>query len=508
MRYSVLRTLQFIRNSISAALLQLANIIVGFILPRVMLDAYGSEINGLVSSVQQFVGYFSLVEAGLAGAAVYALYKPLADDNIEEINGIVSAARKFYIQAGIIFTFLVLIFSLAYPIFLKTDALKSWQIGILVMAIGLSGSIDFFLMSKYRVLLTAAQKISVISTASIVSLIINTLFTLILAYSKVSIVLLKIITIMSVLTRSIILSLYVRKNYPSIRYNAIPAKKSLSKRWDAFYLQILGSVQNGAPVIILTLFSNLKAVSVYTIFNMVLSGINNLLAVFTNGLSSSFGEVLAKGQEKTLHQASQEFEVIYYMLISWFYSCSAILLMPFIRIYTHGIIDANYNDQVLGFLFVLNGILYSIKSPQGMLVISAGMFRETRAQTTIQGLIAVLGGLILVQFFGIYGVVIALCLSNIYRDFDLFIFVPQKITKLPIHITILRAIRVLLCIIINVGFSRILNITSTSVHEWVICAFINGAISAVIIVVLNLVFDYEFVMNAAKRILHLKGSRR
>ena len=60
-----------------------------------MLKYYGSEINGLVSSINQFIVYFNLVEAGLSGAAIYALYKPLAENNHKAINSIVSAARNF-----------------------------------------------------------------------------------------------------------------------------------------------------------------------------------------------------------------------------------------------------------------------------------------------------------------------------------------------------------------------------------------------------------------------------
>ena len=52
-----------------------------FIIPCIMLKYYGSEINGLVSSINQFIVYFNLVEAGLSGAAIYVLYKPLAGKN-------------------------------------------------------------------------------------------------------------------------------------------------------------------------------------------------------------------------------------------------------------------------------------------------------------------------------------------------------------------------------------------------------------------------------------------
>ena len=65
--------------------------IAGFIVPKIMLLNYGSEINGLVSSITQFINYFVIVEAGLTAAAVF-LYKPLAE-NQHKINEVVSTTK-------------------------------------------------------------------------------------------------------------------------------------------------------------------------------------------------------------------------------------------------------------------------------------------------------------------------------------------------------------------------------------------------------------------------------
>jgi hypothetical protein len=140
-----------------------------------MLMFYGSEINGLVSSISQFIAYFNLVEAGLSGAAVYALYKPLADNDHKAINGVVSAANKFYIQAGYIFISLTIGLAVLYPIFVKTGALPPLNVGLLVLILGVNGALEFFTMAKFRVLLTADQKAYVTSLASIAHIALNTI---------------------------------------------------------------------------------------------------------------------------------------------------------------------------------------------------------------------------------------------------------------------------------------------------------------------------------------------
>ena len=97
------RTEKFFWNSFSSAVLQIVTMITGMITPRVMLTVYGSDINGLITSIGQFISYFSLVEAGLAAATIYALYAPLANDDHDKINSIVTASKQFYIQSVFIF---------------------------------------------------------------------------------------------------------------------------------------------------------------------------------------------------------------------------------------------------------------------------------------------------------------------------------------------------------------------------------------------------------------------
>ena len=110
----------------------------------------------------------------------------------------------------------------------------------------------------------------------------------ILSFLRVNITVVYAVAILALCARSLILTVYVKKHYSYINYNAKPNIKALDKRWDALFLQILQAVQSGAPVIIATIFTTLQDVSVYTVFNMVFVGINGVLNIFVNGLSAGF----------------------------------------------------------------------------------------------------------------------------------------------------------------------------------------------------------------------------
>ena len=66
-------------NSAASLMLEFVTVICGFIVPRLIIGTYGSEVNALTSSISQFLSYIALVEAGVGGVIRAALYKPLAE---------------------------------------------------------------------------------------------------------------------------------------------------------------------------------------------------------------------------------------------------------------------------------------------------------------------------------------------------------------------------------------------------------------------------------------------
>lgn len=498
------RTKKFFYNSLTTAFYQVIVMLSGFIIPKVMLLYYGSEINGLVSSINQFISYFNLVEAGLAGAAVFALYKPLANKNYEDISSVVSATKRFYVQAGNIFVGLLFSLAICYPFIIRKGSLSFLMVGILVLLLGAKGVLEFYTLAKYRVLLTADQKTYIISIASSIYTVLNMFIIYYLGKARVNIVILYATSLLAIFARTIILMIYVRVKYPKINYKASPNIKALNKRWDALFLQILGVVQNGTPTVLATIFLSLTSVSIYAVYNMVVTGINGILSIFNSGLAASFGDVLAKNEFNTLKKAYNEFELAYYIIITIIYSIALIMIMPFIKVYTMDVKDANYIQPIIGFLVVLNGYLYNLKTPQGMLVISAGHYKETKLQTLCQALILIIVSLLLVKPLGLVGILIGACLSNIYRDIDLMVYVPNKIVKMSWINSFKRIIWSLVLLIVNYSiFNGRVDIYVNSYISWFVVSSIVGIVISIIVVLSAFILDYKQVIGIMKRILVL-----
>lgn len=495
------RTSKFVLNAISTALLQIVTMVAGFITPRFLLVAYGSDINGLISSINQFIVYFNLVEAGLSSAAVYSLYKPIAEHNYKQINRVVVTARNFYVKSGFIFVGLVFLLAFIYPWITHTEVLNKGTVFCLVLVLGVNGALEFFTLAKYRALLTADQKTYVISTASIVYTILNTLVVVVLSTLRVDILLLRVVALISIFARSLILYIYIKIHYKFIDYKVAPDNSAMDKRWSALYLQVVQTVQNASPAVLTTLFSTLKMVSVYSVYNMVLAGINGVMSVFSTGVSAGFGELLVKKDTKAFRKAYKDFEYLYYMAMSIVYGVTMATILPFIQVYTKGVNDVQYVNLIFAVLFVFNGVLYNLKTPQGMLVIAAGLYKETRIQSTIQAGILVVGGVILGYLFGLTGVMVASCLSNFYRCIDLLFFIPKNVTHLPILPSFQRMVETLAVIIlICIASWLCIPFHPNTLITWVGYAFCNLIMAVLLVILFHVLFERRNIHIVVDRI--------
>lgn len=423
------RSAAFMGNTLSSLLLQAVNIVVGFIVPHALIGEYGSGLNGLVTSLTQFVGYIQLVEAGISSAAVFQLYEPLAKGDIEGASRVVSAARTFYYKSGGAFTALMLVLACLYPVFVQVNGIDPAGVFVLVLALGATGFLDFFTLAKYRVLLTATQHNWVIQLASIVYKLLYTAVVLTGTLLGVSVVSLYVIAILPILARTAILVVYGRRSYPEIDFSADARGLKLDQRWDAFFLQVLGAVQSGAPAIIATfVLGDLSLVSVFSVYMLVANGLQNAINSFSQGTQASFGDVIARGQTETLRKAFREFQALEYGLSGVACGVGMALIVPFVRIYTADIADVNYVYPLVGILCIANVLAYHLKTPQGLLVISAGLYRDTRLQTSLQTAILLVGSICFGLVWGMPGILAGMILSNVYRDVDLMFYIPRKVT--------------------------------------------------------------------------------
>lgn len=84
------------KNTVASLIAQITTLICGFILPRLFLQHFGSEVNGLVNSIVQFLSVISFLELGVGAVVESSLYKPLAEKDNQQISKVMVSANKFF----------------------------------------------------------------------------------------------------------------------------------------------------------------------------------------------------------------------------------------------------------------------------------------------------------------------------------------------------------------------------------------------------------------------------
>lgn len=494
------RTNKFLKNVIGSLVLQIVTIVTGFISPILMLRAFGSEINGITLSILQFISYITLVEAGLGNATVFALYKPLAENDSCARDAVVSAARISYNRVGYIFLGLSILLAVIYPLIGKTDILSSIELSFLVLVLCLSGVFNFFVLAKFRTILTADQCGYWISFASAIQLLTNLVIIIVTIKLGCNVIIVRGAAICSFFVTSIILSIVVHVKYKGINYKAKPNFKALDKRKDAMTIQLLGIITTGAPVVILTSMSNFKELSVYAVYAMIASSLTTCLTVFTSGLSASFGNIYASESERTMKRIVSEFLTGYYFVLTIIYTVAVITIVPFVDVYTKGINDANYHVPLFGFLIVLKGVIENLYSPHGMLVHSCGKFKEFRSCYFWQAIIAVISTIILTKLWGIDGAMSAMIITHIYTLIYYTVKTRIKIVKISMRHNIKLISLVILIFVISYLISKIHHFSIISYPEWILYALLTTlSIFAISLFFFNLV-DHQNILVLWKRL--------
>ena len=431
-----MRSKNALRNSVTSLLLQAVTMVCGIILPRLFIAQYGSVVNAACGSITQFLGYIVLFEAGVGGVVRAALYKPLAAQDASAVSRILRATDDFFRRIAWIFVGFSILLACVYPLFVR-DHFDFLYTAALVLIIALSTFAQYYFGMSRQVLLQADQRRYITSVLQIVTILLNTVLSVILIRLHCSVHVVKLGTAVIYALRPVLLRLYVRKVYkPDI--HAVPDKTAIAQRWDGFGHHTAFFLHTNTDVIVLTVFSGFLRnlpfadVSVYTVYYSIVSGIEKVIAAFSGGIEAAFGNMLAKNETQALQKNFRVYEYLSFTLTTIFFTCTGILLVPFITVYTHGVTDADYHRPLFGALLVLAEAMYCIRIPYNNVTLAAGHYKQTRNGAFLEAGINIAGSLILVIPFGLAGVAAATLLAMTVRTVQYAVYLSKNILHMPV----------------------------------------------------------------------------
>lgn len=403
-----------LNNIISGLILQIITIISGFVVPKIILIYFGSSVNGLVSSINQFLSYITLVEGGVTGVIAANMYRPLVNKDYASLSSIVVTAKKFFNKVGTIFVGYAIILSFAYPLFTYTSFDYLYVLA-LVLVLSISLSVQYMFSLTLKTLLIADKRAYIVNYTQILICVSNLVLVYISVLIYPSIHILKLITGGLYVLQPVIFGQYVKRHY-DICWKSQSDNNLISERWNGFAINIAAFIHNCTDVTLLTLFSTLEMVSIYSVYSLVTTGLKQLINAVTSGINSTLGQAYAIGNARELNKKIDLYEYIIFVLVGFSFTMAGLLITPFVMIYINGVTDANYYNQPLfGVMIVISEAIYLIKYPHLNLAYAANKFKEITIPAYIEAIINIVISIILIKPYGLIGVSIGTIAAMTYR---------------------------------------------------------------------------------------------
>ncbi len=496
----IMRGKRAIKNIIASLGQQLITIICGLILPITIIKTYGSSVNGLISSITQFLAYITLLDAGIGQVIKAVLYRPIAKKDKGKIKEILKASQKFFNIIAYIFIVYIILLCIIYPRFVNSEFEAGYTISLIII-ISVSTFFEYFIGMVYKIYLQAEQKTYIIANLQTVSTILNTIVSIILIKIGSNIQTVKIISAIIFIIRPICQNIYVRKKY-KINLNDKIEKYEIEQKWDGLAQHIASVIHNNTDVAVLTIFTNTVEVSVYTVYLFIIKGIRNIVQSFSTGIDAAFGNMYAKGEFEKLNENFEIYEVAYFTMTSILFSCTLGLILPFIQVYTKGISDADYYRPIFAYLIVISECIWAIRLPYSSISMSAGKFKETRRGAWTEAILNIVISTILVIKFGIVGVAIGTLVAMTIRTIEFINYTSKNILqRKQYHAYIkLTIMMIQMLIIFNIIKFIVNELIFNSYIIWIKYAVISTIIAIVIVLGCNLVIYKRFFKSLMKKI--------
>lgn len=487
-------------NVVSTLILQVVTIICGFIVPRQILLVFGSEVNGLVSSLNQLLNYIELLEGGVTSVIMASLYKPLVDNDIDKISSIVKTTNSFFKKISYVFLLYTVGLAIIYPLVTNTD-FSFLYIFSLTFILSIKLFVQYNLSLTLKNLLNADKKMYIVSLTQILLIIVDTfIFCVVIRFYK-NIHILKLLSGLIFIIQPIVFNKFIKK-YFRIDKNAPINNNLIKSRWDGFAINLSAFIHNNTDITLLTVFCNLSMVSVYSVYSMVCYGIKKIIMSISSGIQPSLGHVYAKNDNKQLKEKFDNYELLYFVIIFILFGVTGLLINDFVIIYTKGINDIDYYQPIFGFLLILSEAIYVLRIPYQHMANVANKFKDMKKHAIIETIINIVLSLILVKRYNLIGIAIGTLVAMIYRTLYHVIYLSKNIINRPIVYFIKKILLFIGGLLFGIFIcKKVIPVFELSVLTWILNSIIYMTVLTFIYIIISYVFfkkEFKYIIQYVK----------
>ena len=491
------------KNLIVSVLYQFVAIIYGFVSPRLILAHFGSEVNGLIQSITQFLGFVGFLDMGVSQVVRSALYRPLEEQDDDQISRIMVSGRRFYRRIAYMLLGYVAILLFVYPCFI--DQSFDWLFsGCMIVVIAINSFSQYYFGIINEQLIHASQNSYLTYIIQGLCYVVNLIVCIGMVYMNCSIHAIKFATVLVFLIKPTFYAWYIRRKHRinwSINYNEEP----ISQKWFGVAQHISAVVLEGTDSAVLTLFTSLSHVSVYSVYYMVITHLHGFYQAAVAGIQSAAGAVWAKQNQQEIKQLFISVEMGLHTATVFLFTCTGILLVPFVQVYTDGLMDANYIQPVFAAILVFAYGIRCLRTPYNIWIMAAGHFKQTQKCHIIAAVLNLAVSIFAVSIWGLVGVAVGTLIAMCYQTLWLMLYTKKNLVMCTIgHVLKRLCVDIVAAALVCASTSRI-TLKEVSYLAWIIMAVKVALIAIMCIVVVTYIFYPGQTRLFVRRLLVAKG---
>lgn len=411
-----MRTKNSIQNSLIAIISNVLIMIFGFILQTIFVKTLGEEYLGINGLFNNIISMLAIVELGIGPAIVSNLYKPLADNNISKIKSLLNYYKKSYNIIGILVIIIGLLIMPFLNYFVNTTLVFNNFGGLyfIFFLFVIDASFSYFYAYK-RSLIQADQKNRIINLTHLICYALMIILQILILLKIKNYILFLIIKIIFRLLENIILSIIVNKNYAYLKDKSDNLSKEdksniFQKIKGLIYHKISSYLVLGTDNIIISKYLGVGIVGMYSNYYLIINSLYSLITQLFSAITASVGNLVASASKEKCYDTYKKIMFANFWIYG--FSATAIFCMmePFVTIWLGK--EFLFKTEVLAIL-VINFYMLGMRSSIGVFKDAVGIFYEDRFIPILESIINIIVSLILVKYFGVFGVFLGTFISSL-----------------------------------------------------------------------------------------------
>ena len=411
------RTQKSVLNTGISFLSQFVIILLGFLSRRVLIYSVGVEYLGINGLMTNILTIFSLAESGIGMSIGYALYKPLADGDVETVKSLMHFFKRAYqLLAGLTAVMGLAFFPFLHH-FLTGEVPPDANIIYLMF---LFSSVVSYLWVYKTTLNSSDQNKYLYTIANTITQVVVLILKIAILYFWENYIVYLAIDIVTTVVKNAIFSRIVDKRYPYLKdKNVKPlsreVKGPLFTNIKAMFFGKAGYIMSQcSDNLVISALVSLSSVGLYSNYTTLISSVNGFVGTFTSGVTASMGNMLATESKGRVYKVYERIDFINYWLYTFTGICLLCLIEPFVAIWL-----GNAYILSTGVLLIAVALYYvkGINSAIDVVKNAAGLFHPDRYVPIVEAGINLVISIVLAKQIGLTGVLLGTLISFLVCSF-------------------------------------------------------------------------------------------